>query len=288
MTESTSTRRELHELRTLYTLNPHFRDVIVEGRDDAAWVRWYLSEHGIEHVKVFAVDDRVTVPREIVVESHRDVNARGRVIALAKAYENWQPSQPSLTCIADSDYDVFDTEQPTASLLKTDFAAMEVYALAERPLSKFLVASAKSSVAANSLISILKPAWATLYALRYVLHRHSDGMALTDKFANKCVDNSGQMVADARGLLVSCSPSPTRDVLDQLLSIHADYLAQIPDDPLQGIRGHDIAPLVIRFLRLKNSMARPDEVERLMRQSIELRDLDEFDLFKSLRSRLVS
>ncbi len=288
MIESTSTRRDLGELRTLYMIKPHFRDVVVEGRDDAAWVRWYLSEHQIEHVKVFAVDDRVTVPSDVVLSTHADVNARGRVIALSAEYEKWKLGQPSLTCIADYDYDLFETVPSFESLLKTDFAAMEVYALSERPLTKFLVASAKSEVVAKDLVSMLKPAWATLYALRYVLHRHSDGLSLTDKFANKSLNSSGQVVDAARALLISCTPSPARDVLDSLLALHADFLAAIPQDSLHGIRGHDIAPLVIKFLNLRNSMARPEEVERLMRQSIELADLDEFGLFRSLRSRVAA
>lgn len=286
MTQSIATRRDLRELRTLYTLKPHFRDIVVEGRDDAAWVRWYLSEHRVDHVKVFAVDDRVTVPSDVVLKSHADVNARGRVVALSAEYDEWGLSQPSLTCIADADYDIYEPVASTDSLLKTDFAAMEVYVLTDRPLTKFLVASAKSEVVAKDLISMLKPAWATLYALRYVLHRHSSGLSLTDKFAGKVWNGSGQVVGAARNLLLACSPSPTRDALDQLLSLHERFLAAIPSDSLDGIRGHDIAPLVIKFLNLKNSMARPEEVERLMRQSVELVDLDNFDLFKSLRSRV--
>lgn len=288
MIGSTSTRRDLRELRTLYTIKPHFRDVVVEGRDDAAWVRWYLSEHQIEHVKVFAIDDRVTVPRDVVLNAHVDVNARGRVVALSAEYEQWQLGQPSLTCIADSDYDLFETAPSFDGLLKTDYAAMEVYTLSERPLTKFLLASAKSEVVAKDLVSMLKPAWATLYALRYVLHRHSDGLSLTDKFANKSLDSSGQVVDATRALLMSCNPSPTRESLDNLLALHADFLSAIPQNSLHGIRGHDIAPLVIKFLSLKNSMAKPEEVERLMRQSVELVDLDEFNLFKSLRSRVAA
>lgn len=288
MTDATAIRRDLRELRILYTLKPHFRDVVVEGRDDAAWVKWYLSEHDVDHVKVFAVDDRVTVPREVVLEYHADVNARGRVVALSAEYEEWGVGQPSLTCIADADYDLFEPDAPASSLLMTDFAAMEVYTLKARPLTKFLVASAKSEIVAEDLLSMLKPAWATLYTLRYVLHRHSDGLSLTEKFASKTVNSSGPIVDAARDLLSSCRPSPTRDVLDQLLSLHSSYLSKVPSETLHGIRGHDIAPLVIKFLNLKNSMARPEEIERLMRQSVELVDLEDFDLFKSLRSRITA
>lgn len=288
MTGASSVRRELSELRTLYRLYPHFRDVVVEGRDDAAWIRWFLSEYELEHVRVFAVDDRVEVPREAVLKFHSEVNARGRVVALASEYDGWGINNPALTCIADSDYDSLENTSQSRSLLKTDYAAMEVYALEERPLSKFLVTSAKSEVSAQDVVSILKPAWTVLYALRYVLHKHSEGTKLTDKFANRCVNSAGEVVADARELLRACNPSPSGDFLARLLELHEECLSQIPDSRLDGIRGHDIAPLIIRFLGLKNALARPDEVERLMRQSIERRDLEQFGLFSCLKSRVAS
>lgn len=285
--KSSSTRRELRELLTLYKLKPHFRDIVVEGRDDAAWLKWYLSEHGAKNTMVFAVDDRVTIPREMVSEVHNDVNARGRVVALAVESEKWSLPQPSLTCVVDSDFELFEPDVTPVGLFKTDYAAMEVYALTDRPLSKFLVASAKSNIEASTLVAGLRPAWAVLYALRYVLHRHSGGARLTSRFAEKCINDAGEVVANVRELLRMVSPTPTQSALEELLALHGQYLNQIPGDTLQGIRGHDIAPMIIRFLRLKNDLADPAHVERLLKQSLELRDLDEEVLFRQLRDRVV-
>lgn len=288
MTNSSATRRELRELLTLYKLKPHFRDIIVEGRDDAAWLKWYLSEHSAQNTMVFAVDDRVTIPREIVSEVHNDVNARGRVVALAAEFEKWNLPQPSLTCVVDSDFDLFEPGTVHDGLLKTDYAAMEVYALADRPLSKFLIASAKSTIEASTLMAALKPAWAVLYALRYVLHRHSEGARMAGRFADKCINDAGEVVANVRELLRIVSPTPARSALEELLALHGQYLERIPRDTLQGIRGHDIAPMIVRFLRLKNDLADPAHVERLLKQSLELRDLDEHRLFRQLKDRVAS
>lgn len=288
MTAKSSTRRNLAELKTLYMIRPHFRDVVVEGRDDVAWLKWYFSENPVEHVMVFAVDDRVNIPRELPIRVGEDVNARGRVVALAAEFEEWNLSENNLTCIADADYDIFSDPVSPKCLLKTDYAAMEVYSLADRPLSKFLINSAKSDIQAAEIKSLLKPAWAVLYTVRYVLHSHSDGLSLAEKFANKCINNSGQIVADAHTLLKSASPSPTGEFLEALLEHHSRYIKMLPDDPLQGIRGHDIAPLLARFLNLRNNLANAETVEGLLRQSIELRDLEDFSLFRSLYSRVSS
>ncbi|MEU0502753.1 hypothetical protein [Nocardia sp. NPDC005998] len=261
--------------------------MIVEGRDDASWLKWYFAEHGID-AKAFSVDDRVTVPGDLVSTVHTEINARGRVIALAVESEMWGLPQPSLTCIIDSDFDIFEPSQTAVSLLKTDYAAMEVYALTERPLSKFLIASAKADIQASSLTALLKPAWAILYALRYVLHRHGDGAKLAKKFADKCINNAGDLVVNASELLRSSQPSPSRDALSQLLGLHQEYMRAIPEASLHGIRGHDIAPIIIRFLKLKNELADPKVVEHLMRQSVELIDLDDQPMFQQLKSRIAN
>lgn len=285
-TEQSQPRRELRELRTLYILNPHFRDIIVEGRDDAAWINWYISEHRIPNARVYAVDDRAVVPGEVVKLFHPEINARGRVVALANEFSNWNIPSPSLTAIIDADFDLLEPTEYPSSLLTTDYAAMEVYALEQRPLSKFLLISAKANVDASTLTSLLKPAWAAMYALRYVIHRHHEGARLANKWAEKCVDNAGQIIVDVRELLRTVTPTPGKEFFDDLLGMHEHYLSKIPDSTLDGIRGHDIAPLIIRFLGFKNEFADIKYVERLLRQSLELRDLEEHDMFTNLRQRL--
>jgi hypothetical protein len=280
-------RRRIQELRTLYTLKPHFRDVVVEGRDDAALLNWFMAEHGIPHVKAFAVDDRVEIPRDVVEPVHPEINVRGRVVALAHEAEQWGLAEPSITCVIDSDFDLLDgVERPEGILLATDYAAMEVYALETRPLSKFLLAVAKSELDVLELRSLLKPVWAVVFALRYVLHRHANGAALVDGFANACIDGAGDVVADASSLMRHVAPTPNAKRIQELLELHAEYIGRIPEADLQGIRGHDIAPVLVSFLRLRNDLAQPKQVERLLRQSLELRDLDEQPLFQRLLARL--
>lgn len=281
-----ATRRKLQELRTLYMLKPHFRDVIVEGRDDARLLNWFFKDQGVPHAKAYAVDDRVEVPSALVAPIHDEINARGRIVAVASESDAWNLTQSTVTCVIDADYDLLEKRlQQTTNLLVTDYAAMEVYSLESRPLSKFLVFAAKSDLEAGTVTALLKPVWAVIYALRYVLHRHENGSKLAENFADSCFDKAGDVLVDVSKLLRKVSPTPTATRMSELLDLHAKILAEVPESGLQGIRGHDIAPVLIRFLGLKNDLGKPDNVERLLRSSIELRDLEEFPLFNNVLKR---
>jgi hypothetical protein len=280
-------KKELHELRTLYRFHPKVRDVIVEGRDDAALLKWYLRSIGDLDTQVYAVDDRVDVPVEAIRSVHDDVNKRGMVVGLASLAETWQLEHPSLTCVIDSDFDLLRTEAPSYThLVRTDYASMEIYSLQEKPLSKFLLTIAKSDIEAPALVSMLKPAWATIYAVRFVLKTHCQGIGLVRAFAGKCFNTAGDVVAGARELLRASDSSIHGSTLETLLELHAEYLEKIPADDLNGIRGHDVAPLLARFLGLKNDLAKDDILERLMRVSLEVADLHDHRLFETIRSRV--
>lgn len=208
-------------------------------------------------------------------------------MALASLAEEWQLPEASITCIVDDDFDLLDQSLPElTALLRTDYAAMEVYSLTERPLSKFLYVVAKSDLEASTVLSLLWPAWASVYALRHVIHNHADGMRLGSRFAERCINDVGEVTADVASLLRSCSPSPKAATLQQLLDLHTATLQRIPNGSLRAVRGHDVAPLLIQYLDLKNDLAKVENVERLLRQSLEAADLDEFRMFQSLLDRL--
>lgn len=280
-------RRTLEELKTNYLLYPEYREVFVEGRIDARVLKWFLSENGLTDVQVFAVDDRVDVPSEVVCAVHPEVNARGRVVALAQTSAAWGLSGPSITCIIDADFDCLDNPNygACATLLCTDYSAMEVYVLKERPLTKLLGQVADPGTLANQVVATLTPAWRRLYALRYVAHRHSDELSPPKSFAKRCIQQNGELRSVSE-MIRTFSPSPTQDEVERLSRIFDATIKNLPKHPLQGIRGHDIAPLLISFLGLTNEFAKDEVIEALMRQSMELRDFMEENLFERLILRL--
>ncbi|WP_139361524.1 MULTISPECIES: hypothetical protein [unclassified Mycobacterium] len=283
-----TTRRQLEELRTLYEIRPHFRDVVVEGRDDAALLRWYLAQCSMRNVRVYAVDDRVEIPSEAVKKVGQDIGARGRVIALAHEFDRWSTRQPTLTCIVDGDFKLFEPMPDSSSLLTTDYAAMEIYSLGDRPLSKFLSICARTDLSASLILDTLNPVWTALYVIRFILHRHAGGHSLVKKFAEKSLATNGDVTLDARELLRASISGAGKEEVGRLFDLYMEHLERVPPNTLHGIRGHDVAPLLIRLLGLQNELAIPSVVEHLLRQSIDPLDLDENQLFIDLRNRLTN
>src|SRR5580700_6636570 len=104
MASASVTKRPLRELRTLYEVQPHIRDVIVEGRADAHLIQWYLNERDLVAI-VHAVDDRAEVTSDLVVRHGGEIGPRGRVIGLAHQVDEWEIAETTVTCIIDSDRD---------------------------------------------------------------------------------------------------------------------------------------------------------------------------------------
>lgn len=285
---TSTTKRKPEELRTYYGLYPKFRDVVVEGRDDAAWLRWYLADHQFDDCRVVAVDDLVDLPSTVVTShGHMDNGNRARVYTLSQIAAEWRLSETSLTCIIDSDFEIFEETVETEGLLKTDFAAMEVYALGSRPLAKFL-GLVKAVQSGPDVIKALLPLWHMLFVLRYVAPREVPGSRMVNGFERHGKACTGEDPSRWRPLLKAIHPIPNKEDCERILGACCTYFERISTDSLQGIRGHDIAPVLIEHLGLKNHQRDQSVVEQLMRSCVEARDLDEFPMFKELRLRVSS
>ncbi len=155
---SSESLRRLEELQVLYELEPSLRDIVVEGRSDAELVRWYLNQKGLRSVKVFPIDDRAVVERDVVLRAGGEVGPRGRVLGLAVAASDWRLSDPSLTCVIDADWDCLDDVHEIEGLLRTDYGSLDGYLFQERPLQKLLDLVIQRDVHAEEQIAALMPA----------------------------------------------------------------------------------------------------------------------------------
>jgi len=283
-------RYTVAELAALYEYEPTLRDVYVEGRTDVGLLTWYFKGHGLTAI-AFAVDDRVEVPGDLCRGLGQDTNARGRAIALAIALEEGLgASQTAATVVVDADFNWLTGPYPVrrSCLLMTDWPAMEQYASAERPLTKFLRVGAHvpDHVTASSVIEAIGPALTDLFVARAVLFHY--GIRCIADVARVCTLQVGRSSADVKELIVR-SLSGTRSSerpasIDQMVD-HAYVLrGWIASGTWVG-RGHDIAPLLIDYLGLSGPSANPESVETAMRISLELADIDEAPLFVALRRR---
>lgn len=279
----------LDEVLVLYQLEPSLRDLYVEGRRDAGFYAWYFREHDIS-AQVYAVDDRVELSSELVHAIGEDVNARGRAIALAIACERaLGTDQRGVTVVIDADllHIVGPVPLESSCLLWTDDAALENYALRPRPMGKFLKVCLHSSVKAASVLAAVRPALEEILAVRVVFKSLDLGMI--EDIASVCDLSEDHSSVDTHQLILrSLTRFPKAEwpaTPAEIEEMTTDYRSMVKEARQSG-RGHDIAPLVCRFLQTQGDFARRDTIEAAMLGCIELVDLDDQPLFVALRSRL--
>lgn len=280
-----SLTRTLKELRTLYELKPSMRDIYVEGSSDVKVIRAFLREKGVDSsIQVYAVDDRANVPRVEVEEIHPEVNARGRVVTLAAASRDWNIAKGQITCIIDKDYDALDDQAwDLNNLLVTDYPSMEVYALKPVVLDRFLARYTNGSDVAESLLSELLALWRFVFAVRYALHRSGLGVAPAKKWAELLLASTSGSRAASEHLEAILPPGVDGEALRQQIAAAEGRLGS--PGP-HNVRGHDIAPLLIARLKLRNGKASVDMVEAMLLAGLVAADIEQERLFVGLLSRL--
>jgi hypothetical protein len=291
MPSADSERRSLEELRTLYELYPETRDVFVEGRYDGRMIAAYFRYISCI-AKVYAVDDRVNVEGKDVISMGQDIGARGRLIFLAGELESWPAETKSCgTCIIDADRSHLTHDLPDFStLLVTDYGSMELYALSPTTIDKFfsVVLRMDLEVSAQELINRLLSPLTQIFAVRHVLHENNTGATLPKNFAASCDFRQNHIQVDVRGLLRrSLNHLPAR-VLDELAGEVAAVVDSLPNNRRRFVRGHDIAPLLIKMFHLRNDWAHPDTVEHSLMGCVEWSELHTQGMFIKLRGRVCS
>ena len=281
-------RRKVADLETLHIdLEPRLRDVYVEGRSDQQLFMWYFREAGISVSGVYAVDDRAEVPSDQVLAAGAEVGPRGRIVGLAHAASLWNMSHPGITCIVDADRSLLVPESAIPGLLLTDYAAIEGYLFQARPLDQFLQLVVGTDVESRSVIDLVTPALNDLYVVRAVLHLEGPNVRLIERFQRCCSLRRGVWEVNTDELISrSLAAAGASQERERVISQYAVYRNQMPSDPSVAIRGHDIAPMLIEALELRNDLAKPDVVERALRGCLNLDDLDDQPMFRALRARL--
>lgn len=282
-------RYRLNELLTLYEYEPTLRDLYVEGTSDAGFFRWYLMEHQLL-AHVYAIDDRVEVPADVVQSVGQDVNARGRAVALAIYCErSLGRGQTAVTVVVDADFVhvVGPVPLEASCLLLTDDGALECYALSGRPLAKALNVCFHTTVEAETVLSAIGPALGDIFAVR-ILFKSLD-LGLADDIAAVCELSEFASSADLRELIRRSLTGVAKEQwpaeLDDLEQMANEYRVMVTASGQKG-RGHDIAPLIRTYLEIRGHLAQPRTLEMALLSSLVAGDLDDQPLFARLRERL--
>ena len=279
----------------MYRLYPQIRDIVVEGREDVRFFSNYLRdtpELAGANYNVYAVGDRIDLPAARVFEFGLEDGARGRVLALATIATQWLDAERQcLTCIADSDRAAVKHDVPPADvLLITDFGSLECYALTPRAIGKLLaVVLALDEPTADDLIQMAIPILQAVFCARAALHFSDSGFGLTADIvkAHKLEQSDLDVSMTKRAL-----PDGRRGEELYLSKVQAVLLSVREkintDEPRRFIRGHDIAPVVVNLLRLRNRWADYKILEAALMGCIERSDIEDYPLFRSLVSRVGS
>ncbi len=268
--------------------------MIVEGRHDARFFANFLkdaSEFSNIGYQIYAVNDRVDLPPELVIGAGFDDGDRGRVLTLSTITTTWFDIERNcLTCIADADRAFVRDDLPHSEvLLATDFGSLECYALTERVLSKFIAVVLREGESdATAVLAAILTSLVAIFVARAALHYSSSGYSLTADHIRR--HDLSQPDLDKSLIKRALPPGASGTSLySAAIEVLVAIWREVPgDEPRKAIRGHDIASVLINHLSLRNDYAHPETVERSLMACVERVDIEDYPLFKQLTTRIAS
>ena len=96
-------KRSIQELRMRYKLEPHLKDIYVEGKFDKDLLTAVFALNNIHDRIVYDINS-VNVPSEIMIEENLTSGNKQRVICLARKTSNLSPDC-NFRCLVDKDLD---------------------------------------------------------------------------------------------------------------------------------------------------------------------------------------
>ncbi|MGC0383263.1 hypothetical protein [Streptomyces sp. SAI-129] len=294
-------RRQPAELVTLYELEPEVRDVIVEGNNDKAFFDWYLSQvdHRGNLVRVYAVSDRVHLPDHEVTEGGHLAGQRGRVIRLAEILHDLAPACRSAIMVADSDYASIglDKKPDIPGLLFTDYTSLESYTLSPGVIEKLLrvTLSAPEEVTAPMLLSAIERPLVATFLIGACLREAKTGVTTSPKATERIPLASTCPITVVREVFrISLQAKVKEFSIDQLIGRYEELEKTVKDDFRDFVRGHDIAPFIVKFLKAhckrvftreegrRRGLQSPEMLELVMMSCVDYQSLRSEKLFSSI------
>lgn len=262
----------IDEYLLLIDLEPGLQDVFVEGRTDAALVRQALSLAELD-AQVYAISDRLYVPREEVGMLSLDYGERDKLITLAFHLETRSAAtETRVVLVVDADWNEATGPIPIKRrhIVFTDGPSLEWYVVDPPNLAQFVeVGLRRPNGSAHEFIQAVRSPLRQIAAARLALK--DLGVAISDKFPECCDLTPGRSTADIAEIIrrsVSSvhpplDPGGRASVVERALGYQELLdLADFPGRP------KDLVPLAIAFFNLSSNLRVPDTVHRLLVASI--------------------
>src|SRR6266853_4141977 len=238
--------RTLDEIVALYRLEPQLQDIYVEGNKDRSFIEWFLHVQGLRDVVVKDIGC-VDVPAEMVLARKLEDNQRGRVITLAYFLEDsFGLALPSVSCIADGDFDHINSRNHNATLLLlTDYTSPELYFFNADSLTKLLkLALSSFPKTAQKFMEEIRPVLEDLFVVR--MANASLGWGLQEvKFERSCRIVETGIEFDLGGYIARYLQANNQYVRkDEFVGAIRICKARLTGEPRIQIHGHDYVRLL--------------------------------------------
>jgi hypothetical protein len=297
-------RRSLEELLVSYELENTEREVIVEGRKDAAIYSWFFGQMGMT-VRVYAVDDRVEISRDKVAALGQDWGSRGKVIAAAFDADKVLAASHGITFVIDADFDrAFSGNVPpnVSCLLMTDYTAIEMYACVPRVVEKFFKVALRAVIDVDgvSVLNELQDVTRKAFAARWTLKKIDAGVPLIKRIETRCTEGGRGLQVDLGTLIrdsiwahgLTMPPSKLDELIDETIGIES----RLRDFDMRNVsHGHDFINILTVLLKrryanlLREDRAmfkNPEAVDVALRLALEAVDLVDEPLFQRMVTRV--
>lgn len=274
-------RRTAHELCLIYRLHPEFRDLYVEGRDDARFWRWLTKTQHLTHVQIYSGD---TIEPLSPAETS---NNKARVIALARVVaEVFGEHQTQVTCVVDLDFDHIElTKMDCACLFYTEATSLETEFYKPQYMEKFLGLACKLDIELEQFQRGTDAVLRQLSSFRLANARLKWGLRHLsfERDLDLLRDFSIEFDRDSfiRRYLQQDGKLRERDAFEKAAS---DAAAQLPVECYKAAHGHDFVALLGWFeLKAVREVRQDDEVARWLYAIADLSIADEAPFCHILR-----
>lgn len=258
-------RKDLDEFVTLLELHPEMTEIIVEGRADAAMVKWFLREEGID-CDVSPVDDRLNVPAEYLESHDLAIGNRNEVIAAAIYLEPFSHLLKQIACVADSDFDhLLSLDKNFSFLIMTELSCLEIAAVTPQTLAKFhaIFLRGDQRIDLTSAIEDCIDAAVEIFLVRAALSNMPDPPGMINR-PESCVKKLPGFVFDGPALLRKCVAEMrlADEEIEAIISDIDELRSRVNSDKRRYVNWHDFVKLFIKRIGLRNDLARGDILER--------------------------
>jgi hypothetical protein len=288
-------KRKISELITLYSLEPELKDIYVEGASDKCFINRFLSFKEID-ANVIEIND-IDFSELYEVKPFLKSDCKKKVIELSCQLESsFSNTIDSIICIVDRDFDEFLNLMVSNHYLNyTDFAAIELYFYNESSVSAFFKDilhdfPLKSKVVLKNLQPVLNNLFNIKLAILKVLGSDFEVNNFEYRKLITIDKKTGHINFDSNEyifrFLNANNMMPHKNQIEETFRLISQDSSV---DFRLKIRGHDFIKLIFYYFdKIKNNIGLTlESFERVTFVCIDLKQVEEFEMFKLLKKKYV-